>query len=81
MSLPSFTHTSQVTTKLSSLQFPRRCTAVLRIPLSCILAATGQVQSMDALYQPDQAAAVETVLVVATSRYVIFVCMNILHNT
>jgi len=57
----------KVTTKLASLQFPRRCTAVLKIPLARILETTGQVLSMEALYQQDQAA-IETVLVVASSR-------------
>ena len=57
----------KVTTKLASLQFPRRCTAVLKIPLARVLEATEQVLSMEALYQQDQAA-IETVLVVASSR-------------
>lgn len=57
----------KITTKLSSLQFPRRCTGVLRIPLARIMATTGQMLSMDALYQ-DETAAVESVLVVASSR-------------
>ena len=57
----------KVTSKLASLQFPRRCTAVLKVPLARILEATGQVLSMEALYQQDQAA-IETVLVVASSR-------------
>eukprot|EP00598_Pedospumella_elongata_P003987 CAMPEP_0184981850 /NCGR_PEP_ID=MMETSP1098-20130426/11438_1 /TAXON_ID=89044 /ORGANISM="Spumella elongata, Strain CCAP 955/1" /LENGTH=1398 /DNA_ID=CAMNT_0027505457 /DNA_START=27 /DNA_END=4223 /DNA_ORIENTATION=+ len=65
----------KVTTKLASLQFPRRCTAVLKIPLARILEATGQVLSMEALYQQDQAA-IETVLVVASSRKISFIPLS-----
>eukprot|EP01032_Pedospumella_encystans_P007994 gene7994-9529_t len=72
----SFDVASQkVTTKLASLQFPRRCTAVLKIPLARILEATGQVLSMEALYQQDQAA-IETVLVVASSRKISFIPLS-----
>eukprot|EP01032_Pedospumella_encystans_P012327 gene12327-14270_t len=65
----------KVTTKLASLQFPRRCTAVLKVPLARILEATGQVLSMEALYQQDQAA-IETVLVVASSRKISFIPLS-----
>jgi hypothetical protein len=59
----------QIYRKLSSLQFPRRCVGVLRVPLTQVLAATGEALSLDTI-GGDAQAAEETVLVVASSRYV-----------
>jgi len=61
--------------KLSSLQFPRRCTAVLRIPRTQILAATGEALSFNAIGDNGNETA-ETVLVVASSRKVSFIAMS-----
>jgi hypothetical protein len=59
----------QIYRKLSSLQFPRRCVGVLRVSLTQMLAATGEALSLEAI-GGDAQVAEETVLVVASSRYV-----------
>jgi hypothetical protein len=53
---------AQITRKLASLQFPRRCTGVLKVPVGRMLEARGEPQSMAA------EGSVENILVVASAR-------------
>ena len=57
----------QVSKKLATLLFPRSCTSVLRVPLSKIMEARGEVVSMGS------EAVLESIIVVASSRKISFI--------